>query len=229
VNLLLLGRGKTGSLVEQVARERGHELRVMTSAENPRAAGLTPDALRGVAAVIDFTRPDSVLANIEACARAGVNMAVGTTGWYEHIPEIQVLVEEHETGLVYASNFSVGVNLFFDIAQVASRAAQHGYTARIVETHHIHKKDAPSGTAVTLGKILTGGGPLPEIESIREGEVVGDHEIILESPVDTIRLTHHAKSRRGFAEGAVVAAEWIADKKGFYEFRDTLRPLAVKR
>lgn len=224
MNLLLLGHGKTGALVGEVARERGHQVRVMTSAQNQGGAGLTAEALRGVEVAIDFTRPDAVLANIEACARAGVNMAIGTTGWYEHIPRVRKLVETSRIGLVYASNFSVGVNLFFDIAQVAARAAQHGYSARIVERHHVHKKDAPSGTAVTLRNILAEHGcPASAIDSVREGEVVGEHAILLESANDTIRLEHSAKSRRGFAEGAVIAAEWIAGKQGFYEFRDTLR------
>ena len=225
MNLLLLGHGKTGALVGEVARERGHQVQIMTSAENPRGAGLTAEALRGVEVAIDFTRPDAVLANIEACASARVNMAVGTTGWYEHLPRVRELVKKSGIGLVYASNFSVGVNLFFDIAQVAARAAQHGYAARIVERHHVHKKDAPSGTAVTLRNILAGpGGPPAQIESVREGEIVGEHTILLESAHDSIRLEHSAKSRRGFAEGAVIAAEWIAGKHGFFEFRETLPP-----
>lgn len=231
MKLLLLGRGKTGSLVEQIARERGHAVRVMTSSENPHGAGLTADALRGIDTVIDFTRPEAVLANIEACAHAGVNIVVGTTGWYNHLSEVRQWIEQSGIGFVYASNFSVGVNLFFQIAETAARALQHGYNIRIVERHHVHKKDAPSGTAVTLRNLLAkpGGadGTVAEaaqipIESIREGDIFGEHKIVLESDADVIELEHCAKSRRGFAEGAVVAAEWIVGKKGFFEFRDIL-------
>ena len=260
MNILLLGHGKTGSLVAQVARERGHEVTILTSAANPRGAGISA---AGVDVAIDVTTPEAVLHNIEACARAGINLAVGTTGWYGEIPRIRELVEKSGIGLVYSSNFSIGVNLFFDMARLAGAAARHGYTARIVERHHIHKKDAPSGTAVTIcrkleegGGSAPGGGPPPSagnaarsaaggstglqpggsaphsnpgfspgsvnIESLREGEIVGEHTIILESAADTITLQHSAKSRRGFAEGAVTAAEWIKGKRGFYEFHDIL-------
>jgi 4-hydroxy-tetrahydrodipicolinate reductase len=277
MNILLLGHGKTGSLVGTVARERGHQVSVLTSAENPRGSGIL--AARDIDAAIDVTTPHAVLENIEACARSGINLVVATTGWYQEIPRIRELVEKSGIGLVYASNFSVGVNLFFDIASLAATAARHGYTAQIVERHHIHKKDAPSGTAVTIrqklevttNRVDAGDSPalatrsvapgestrpqragVPaghggstglqpgestpamtpgfspgsvEIQSIREGEVVGEHTIILESPADTITLQHSAKSRRGFAEGAVTAAEWVKGKRGFYEFHDILSQL----
>jgi 4-hydroxy-tetrahydrodipicolinate reductase len=219
--LLILGRGKTGSLVAEVARQRGHEVRVLTSAENRNAAGLTAEALRDVAVVIDFTTPGAVLENIAACARAGKNMVVGTTGWYEKLPKIRETVAQSGIGLVYASNFSVGVNIFFEIARAAAAALKHGYNGEIMERHHAQKKDAPSGTAVVLQKILreTGGQEL-EIVSLREGETVGLHEIVLDSPNDTIRLAHDAKSRRAFAEGAVRAAEWLAGRSGLFDFRE---------
>lgn len=237
MNILLLGHGKTGSLVDQIARQHGHHVSTLTSAENQRGAALTAERLRGIDAAIDFTTPDAVLDNIEACTRAGINMVVGTTGWYQHIPRIRDLVERSGIGLVYASNFSVGVNLFFDIARLAGAAARHDYTARIVERHHVHKKDAPSGTAVTIRNTLQNchheaakaaeGSAFRDIpiESVREGEIVGEHTIILESAADTITLQHSAKSRRGFAEGAVAAAEWVKGKRGFYEFHDILAQL----
>ena len=235
MNLLLLGHGKTGSLVAEVARERGNNVTVLTSASNAQGAGIA--AARNIDAAIDVTTPHAVVGNIEACARARLNIVVATTGWYEQIPRIRELVEKSGIGLVYASNFSVGVNLFFDIARLAGTAWRMGYTPRIIERHHVHKKDKPSGTAHTIArKVIEGaladaidkqtgaGGELP-IESIREGEIVGEHTIILDSPADTITLQHSAKSRRGFAEGAVAAAEWIKGKKGFYEFHDILSQL----
>lgn len=235
MNILLLGHGKTGSLVAEVARARGHGISVLTSGDNPSGRALTMERLHGLGidVAIDFTTPEAVLDNIEGCARAGIHLVVGTTGWYQHIPRIRELVEKSGIGIVYASNFSVGVNLFFDIASLAATAARHGYTARIVERHHIHKKDAPSGTAVTIRNKLQDchnqaakaeGSAFRDIhiDSVREGEIVGEHTIILDSPADTITLQHSAKSRRGFAEGAVTAAEWIKNKKGFYEFHDIL-------
>ena len=224
--LLILGRGKTGALVAEVARQRGHEVRVLGSAENPNAAGLTAEALRDVAVVIDFTNPHAVLDNIAACAHARKNMVVGTTGWYEKLPKIRETVAQSGIGFIYASNFSVGVNVFFEAARAAAAALQHGYNGEIMERHHAQKKDAPSGTAMILQKILREvGGQEPEIVSLREGETVGLHEIVLDSHNDTIRLAHDAKSRRGFAEGAVRAAEWLAGRSGFFDFRDVWREL----
>jgi 4-hydroxy-tetrahydrodipicolinate reductase len=224
--LLILGRGKTGSLVAEVARQRGHEVRVLGSAENREAAGLTAATLRDVAAVIDFTTPDAVLENIAACAQVRKSMVVGTTGWYERLPKIQELVTQSGIGLLYASNFSVGVNVFFEIVRAAAAALQHGYNGEIMERHHAQKKDAPSGTAVVLQKILReSGGQELEIVSLREGETVGLHEIVLDSQNDTLRLAHDAKSRRGFAEGAVRAAEWLAGRSGFFDFREVWREL----
>lgn len=224
--LLILGRGKTGLLVAEVARQRGHEVRVLGSAENRKAAGLTPATLRDVAVVIDFTTPQAVLENVAACTHARKNMVVGTTGWYEKLPKIRELVTRSGIGLLYASNFSVGVNVFFEVARAAAAALQHGYNGEIMERHHAQKKDAPSGTAVVLQKILReSGGQELEIVSLREGETVGLHEIVLDSRNDTLRLAHDAKSRRGFAEGAVRAAEWLAGRSGFFDFREVWREM----
>jgi 4-hydroxy-tetrahydrodipicolinate reductase len=178
--------------------------------------------------VIDFTTPHVVLAHIEACVKAGKNMVVGTTGWYKDIHRVRVLVEQHKTGFIYAANFSVGVNLFFDVARAAATALRHDYSGQIFERHHAHKKDAPSGTAIAIQQVIreaSGHKENLEITSFREGDVVGLHEVVLESPADRIYLCHDAKSRRGFAEGAVRAAEWLAGKKGFYDFKDVWREL----
>ena len=224
MNLLILGKGKTGSLVAEIGGERGHNVRVLDSKDNPQAGGITSELVQNVDAVVDFTTPQAVLENISACARLDVNMVIGTTGWYSEISYVRKLVEENKIGLVYGSNFSVGVNVFFEIARAAGSAAAHGYTIKIVERHHQHKKDAPSGTAVSIQQVIKEtSGTEPEITSIREGETVGTHVILLDSPSDTMMLVHDSKSRRGFAEGAVKAAEWIKGKKGFYDFREIFK------
>src|SRR5580700_10220091 len=228
MRLLILGRGKTGSLVAEVAAERKHHVRVAGAKENAACAALTPENLRDIDAVIDFTTPHCVLANIEACVKAGKNMVVGTTGWHQDFDHVRALVEQHKTGFVYAANFSIGVNLFFDVARAAAAALRHDYSGQIFERHHVQKKDAPSGTAIALQHIIRESSSRNEdleITSFREGDVVGLHEVVLESAADRIYLCHDAKSRRGFAEGAVRAAEWLAGKKGFYNFKDVWREL----
>ena len=224
MKLLLLGAGKTGSLVAEVARERHHVVTILRSADNPAASALTVDALRDVDLAIDFTTPHAVLDSITACLSAGKPMVVGTTGWYEAIPAVQALAEKTNTGFLFGANFSIGVNLFLEIARVGAAALEHGYTGQIFERHHVHKKDAPSGTAIAIRNVIRQASSHElEITSFREGEVVGMHEVVLDSPDDTIYLCHDAKSRRGFAEGAVRAAEWIVGKKGFYDFKDIWR------
>jgi 4-hydroxy-tetrahydrodipicolinate reductase len=228
MNLLILGRGKTGSLVAEVARERDHDITVLCSGDNQNAAALTPARLASYAVVIDFTTPRAVVSHIEACARNQKNMVVGTTGWYSELPRIKRLIEESGTGFLYAANFSVGVNLFFDVARTAAAALQHQYSGQIFERHHAQKKDAPSGTAAAMQKLIQAvSGAELEITSFREGDVVGMHELILDSPVDRIYLCHDAKSRRGFAEGAVRAAEWLAGKSGFFDFKDIWHELPI--
>ena len=228
MNLLLLGRGKTGSQVSEVAAERKHHVEIAGSRENLNGAALTEAKLGGVEIVLDFTAPHCVLSNIEACVRAGKNMVVGTTGWYGELESVQKLVEQNGTGFLYAANFSIGVNIFFEMTRAAAAALDHDYSGQIFERHHAHKKDAPSGTAIAMQNLLrqtSGTSQDVEITSFREGQVVGLHEIVLESKADRIYLCHDAKSRRGFGEGAVLAAEWLSGKKGFYDFKDIWREL----
>jgi len=226
MNILILGRGKTGSLVADVARQRGHQVNVFGSAENPKASALTAGKLASVDTVIDFTNSLAVLEHIEACIAAGTNIVVGTTGWYTELARVRKTVEQSEIGFLYGANFSIGVNLFFDVARGAAAALQHQYFGQIFERHHVEKKDAPSGTALTLQEIIeNASGAELEITSFREGDVVGMHELVLDSPSDTIYLCHDAKSRRGFADGAVRAAEWLVGKKGFFDFKDVWRQL----
>lgn len=228
MNILLLGRGKTGSLVAEVARQRGHEIRVAGAAENAGEQALSAENLRDVDVVIDFTAPSCVLVHMEASVEAGKNMVVGTTGWYREIDRVKKLVESSGTGFLYAANFSVGVNLFLEAIRAAAAALQHDYSAQIFERHHVHKKDSPSGTALVMQRLIreaSGKDEDVEITSFREGDVVGMHEVVLDSAADSIYLCHDAKSRRGFAEGAVRAAEWLSGKKGFYDFKDIWRKL----
>ena len=226
MRFLILGRGKTGSLVAEVARERKHHVEVLPATENRGGSGLTAERLKSIDVVIDFTTPAAVLANIEACLAARTNMVVGTTGWYEQLPVIRKQVERAGSGLLYGPNFSIGVNLFFDAARAVAQAGKYDYHGQIFERHHQTKKDAPSGTAMVLRKIAEeASGKDLEITSFREGEVVGLHELVFNSPYDRLYLCHDAKSRRGFADGAVRAAEWLSSQRGFFEFTQIWREL----
>jgi 4-hydroxy-tetrahydrodipicolinate reductase len=226
MKFLILGRGKTGSLVAKYAGERHHHVRILGAEENREAKALTPELLQGIDAVVDFTCPTAVLANIHACLRAKKNMIVGTTGWYEQLDEVRPAVAKAGTGFLYGPNFSIGVNLFLEIASIAGEAPRHRYNGQIFERHHQHKKDAPSGTALVLQRIVKEKSNVAlEITSFREGEVIGLHELIFDSPNDRIYLCHDAKSRQGFAEGAVLGAEWLSGKRGFFEFKDIWREL----
>src|SRR5207302_10188936 len=218
--------GNTGALVADAARERSHVFTILRSPDTAHGSGLRPELLTSFGVLVEFTTPDCVPANIRACLAERKNIVVGTTGWYAEIAKIRAEVETLGTGFIYGSNFSIGVNLFFDLVQTAAPAVQHKYLPHIYERHHAQKKDAPSGTAVTIHNLLQKNSDLEiEVTSFREGEVVGMHEVVLDSTHDTIYLCHDAKSRRGFAEGAVRAAEWIEGKKGFFDFKDIWRQL----
>lgn len=226
LHLVLLGQGKTGSIVAEVAKERGHYVTVLTEIENPDGRWLATENLKDVDAVIDFTAPGAVLSNISRCIAAKVPMVVGTTGWYGELDRIKREVEQAGTGLVFGANFSYGVNLFFEIARAAAPALEHDYAGQIRETHHIHKKDAPSGTAIALQRVVEqASGVRADISSVREGDIMGIHTLELSSGGDRMVLTHEVKSRRTFAEGAVLAAEWIVGKTGFYDFKDIFSQL----
>jgi 4-hydroxy-tetrahydrodipicolinate reductase len=201
-------------------------VRVLCAAENVACSALTPESLAAIDVVIDFTTPTAAVANAEACIRAKKNVVVGTTGWYDQVPHLREMVISAKTGFLYGSNFSIGVNLFFEIAATAGAALKYDYSGQIFERHHEQKKDAPSGTAITIQNIVRdSSGQEVEIVSFREGDVVGMHELVFNSSGDRIYLCHDAKSREGYAEGAVRAAEWLAGKTGFYEFRNVWREL----
>src|SRR5215469_6841721 len=225
MKFLVLGRGKTGALVAEVARERGHEVQSLGK-ENQDGRAMTADLLKQTDVIVDFTTPHAVIPNVIHAVEAGVPIVIGTTGWYQHLDKVRELVTERKGALLFGSNFSVGMNFFFKAIQAIAPVLKHEYRGNIVERHHAHKKDKPSGTAVTLQKILeAGSGQKVEIASVREGEIVGMHLVRLDSANDTILLTHDAKSRVGFASGAVRAAEWIKGKTGLFEFQEIVEQL----
>lgn len=218
---LVLGRGKTGSFVAEVAKERGHGVRVVGEEANREGSAITATFLGQFDAVIDFTTPEAAVPNMRACLSSGAHMVVGTTGWQGHLKDIQALADKRNAGLVYGSNFSIGVQALYKVAHELAKAAP-GYRFRIVETHHADKKDSPSGTALNLKLALESANPhlnVP-IESKREGDSPGIHVIEAKTDSDLIELRHESFSRRAFAEGAVRAAEWIATRQGVFEFRD---------
>lgn len=224
MRVLVLGVGKTGKLVASVASEHGHSVHVLDATENKDAAALTAPFVAGFDVVIDFTSPEAVIANMRACLANGAKMVVGTTGWYASLPDMKGLAERRGASLVYGSNFSIGVQIMLKLATEAAKALKPaGYTFSISETHHVTKLDAPSGTALTLRdavRVAAGAEDVP-IQSVRHGEAVGLHILEATGPGDKILLTHESHSRRPFAEGAVRAAEWLAQKKpGVYDFRD---------
>jgi 4-hydroxy-tetrahydrodipicolinate reductase len=235
MKVALVGHGKMGHEVEAVLRERGHEPVVV-------ARGAAFPA--GCAVGIDFTRSDAVPANVQAAMKAGCRYVVGTTGWSDRLDEVQRAVSQAGGGLVHAANFSVGVNLFYKVVRDAAAllARFPDYDPYVLERHHRQKKDAPSGTANVLAGIVSsaGGkrpkptstldGALPDdsfhVAAVRAGGIVGEHTVGFDSGGDEILLEHRARTRRGFALGAVLAAEWIATRTGFHSFDAVLEDLA---
>jgi 4-hydroxy-tetrahydrodipicolinate reductase len=219
MQFLILGKGKTGSLVADVARERGHSVRAFDIDENRHASALTAANLDGIDAVIDFTAPEAAVENIRASLALGSRIVVGTTGWYVHLDELRTLAQERGA-LLYGTNFSIGVQKLFRLT--AALAQLDGYTFSVSETHHTTKLDAPSGTAITLREIIEAAQPGAKVEitSHRVGDAKGEHIVTAVSAVDTLALSHDARSRRGFAEGAVRGAEWLANHSGPHDFRE---------
>jgi len=218
--ILVLGKGKTGSLVAEVASERGHGVRALDITENEGASALTAPSLAGVDVVIDFTAPEAAVQNMRAVLAVGARIVVGTTGWYAHLNEMKALAIRRGGALLYGTNFSIGVQKLFRLT--AELAKLDGYTFSITETHHLTKLDAPSGTAITLQQIVEAAQPGAKVEvtSHRVGDAKGEHVVTATGPDDIIELKHDALSRRGFALGAVRAAEWINGKQGTWDFRD---------
>ncbi len=236
MKIALIGYGKMGHAIEQIALQRGHEIVSVIDVNNQE--DFTSDAFKSADVAIEFSMPAVAMDNYRRAFAAGVPVVSGTTGWLEHLPEIKEACKAGQT-FFYASNFSLGVNIFFALNKYLAKIMNDfpAYDVRMVETHHVHKLDAPSGTAITLAeglidnierknKWVEGKEPAEDeigICSVREGEVPGIHTVIYESDVDTISITHDAKSRMGFALGAVVAAEFTCGKKGFLTMQDMLK------
>lgn len=234
MKIALVGYGKMGKAIEQIARERGHEIVSIIDINNPQ--DFASEAFRSADVAIEFTSPATAYGNYLKCFEAGVPVVSGTTGWLDKMPEIKRMCREEGKTFFYASNFSIGVNIFFAVNKYLAKIMNNfpSYDVRMTEVHHVHKLDAPSGTAITLAEgilenidrkerwtLNTAETPtdLP-IQAIREGEVPGIHEITYESEADIISIKHDAKSRAGFALGAVLAAEFTAGKKGFLGMSD---------
>ena len=233
LKLALLGYGRMGQAVAQIAPERGFEVRlVLIDETNREGSGLMPANFQGIDVAIDFTTPDAALDNIRRVADLGCNLVVGTTGWGSHLDEVRGVVERAGIGLVHGANFSVGAQLFFQAAEAAARvfARFPMYEPYITETHHRFKKDAPSGTALELQRrIQPAFGERPiAMGSIRAGYIPGTHELGFDSEADTVILRHTARGRQGFAEGALYAARWVIGKKGLFTFADLFASNAEK-
>jgi 4-hydroxy-tetrahydrodipicolinate reductase len=238
MNIAIIGNGKMGSEVEKAAVARKIPVKKIFTLEHP----VNGADLEGVDVCLDFSWPQSVIANIECAAKSKKNIVIGTTGWYDKLPAVKNIVAEHKIGLLYSSNFSIGMNIFFHIVGEAAKNfnAYEMYDAAIAEIHHKGKKDSPSGTALTLGEIIlrnlkrkksllteTSRGEIsPEqlhITSMRLGSVIGTHNVTFDSDVDKIELIHSAKNRTGFVLGALLAAEWLMGKQGLFTMDDMFK------
>jgi len=236
MKLALLGYGKMGKAIEQEALARGHEVVAKIDMNNQQEL----DSLRieTCEVIIEFTHPDSFFPNLEKVSKLGIPLVSGTTGWYKRMAEVESMIKERNAGFLYSSNFSIGVNVLFllnqRLAQLMNRYPE--YDCYVEEQHHRHKADAPSGTAVSLSQQILEGldrknevatdallnrAPKPtelSVGYIRSGEIIGRHKVSYTSEIDEITIEHKAHNRRGFALGAVIAAEWLQGKKGFYSF-----------
>jgi 4-hydroxy-tetrahydrodipicolinate reductase len=222
--IALIGAGKMGRIVAELAPQRGWDV-VAVLDEAETRAGIDAQSLGGADVALDFTTPAAAPANIRAVVAAGVPIVVGTTGWYSELPAISAWVGEKGGALLTASNFSVGVNVFEQIAAYAATLLRGapGFAAQIIETHHSAKKDAPSGTALTLERAAAKGwGRDIPIASVRTGSVPGTHEFVFDAPFEQIHLEHIARDRSVFAEGALVAAAWLIGRRGVFTMRDVL-------
>jgi len=225
-SIAIIGDGQMGQAIRQLALDTGWKVAVVLGErESASGSGITAASLGKADVAVEFTQPDAAVANITASLRAGVPIVVGTTGWYEALPEVTRIAKETGTAMLWSPNFSLGVNVLIELARYAGTLMRslEGFDAHIVETHHTRKKDAPSGTAIAIGKAASDSldRPIPTT-SVRVGSVPGTHELIFDGAFEQLSLTHVARERRVFAEGALQAAGWIIGKKGVFTMRDVL-------
>lgn len=221
----IVGAGKMGREIESMAARRGHDVVwKLDSRDNPGGSGLTAELLSGADVVFEFTNPGAAPENLLALGRAGATAVCGTTGWDRELPRVADAFRSGGGALVHSANFSVGVRHFFELAKLAATLyPPAGYAAYLVEEHHAEKKDAPSGTARKIAKIVESeSGDAPAVASVRAGTVPGMHRLVFESPEDEVELVHRARGRAGFAKGAVWAAERVAGRQGVFEFGELL-------
>ncbi|MGD9487438.1 MAG: 4-hydroxy-tetrahydrodipicolinate reductase [Calditrichaceae bacterium] len=227
LNIALLGYGKMGKMIETLAEEQHIKIDAVFDEFNPlKNDKKTREMLQNTDVLIDFSVPSAVIENVKLAADMKKNLVIGTTGWLDREQVVRDLVKSGGIGVIYGSNFSLGVNLFFRVSEYAARlfSAFQNYDPYIEEAHHKMKKDAPSGTALVIKKLISKSYPGVDIpvSSVRSGYIPGTHSVNFDSIVDSVRLEHIARGRVGFAEGAILAAKWLKDKTGFYEFPDVL-------
>ena len=224
--IAVIGDGKMGKTVADMARSRGWIVTtVLGEKENPDGKGITRESLKGAEVAIEFTEPKSAARNIRACVAAGCPVVVGTTGWYDDLEAVGADVQKSGGAMLWAANFSIGIQIFLDLAKRAGALVSdlQGWDARIVETHHTEKKDAPSGTAIVIEREARAGfGRKIPIESVRTGTVPGTHELIFESKPERLSITHDVNDRSVFANGALAAADWLVGKRGVFTMRDLI-------
>jgi 4-hydroxy-tetrahydrodipicolinate reductase len=232
MKIALIGYGAMGRLIKTLAENKHHEVAVVIDESNANLSVETfADKLKGIDAAIDFSTAEAVKKNVEACCLAQVPLVEGTTGWNAEMENIKNLVEEKNAAFVFGANFSIGVNLFYKITNYASElfAVFEDYEAFIEEQHHSRKKDAPSGTALKLKEIVAKNIEKDfSVSATRAGNIPGTHRVGFDGTADQILLEHFARSREGFASGAITAAEWIVGRKGFYEFTDVMDEILKK-
>ncbi len=225
MRISLIGDGKMARAIEAEASQLGHSVvTVLGRDDNPMNSGFQGDWVTKTEVLIDFSRADAVVHNVANAVAAGIPIVEGVTGWHQNLPEVRRIVLEGGGCCVHSSNFSIGVQAFFRLVREAGRlfSGLEGYAPFIEERHHGQKKDAPSGTALTLKGLLGELGVNAPVSSVRAGFIPGTHEVAFDSPVDTVTLTHTARSRAGFAKGALYAAAWTAGKKGFFDLQEVL-------
>lgn len=224
--IAIIGDGKMGQAIRELAQAKGWKVAALVGErESAGGTGITRSTLGNADVAVEFTQPDAAVANISAALRAGVPVVAGTTGWYDQLPAVTQVANEAGTALLWSPNFSLGVNVLIELARFAGTMMRtlEEFDAHIVETHHSKKKDAPSGTAVAMAKAASEGlaRAIPTT-SVRTGSVPGTHELMFDGLYEQLSLTHVARDRRVFAEGALAAADWLVGKRGVFTMRDVL-------